>query len=115
MRAYPSCQVLPGPSRYEQVGVVHGLPKLRIEAFLQNDHPHRREIRNGIELKEDPERFRRLYNEIGPREALAQVTPLEIYLADRLGARYLCPNAAQTSRLESRQQMAADREGLVPS
>ena len=54
----------------------------RFNESVKYEHLYRQEIANGIELNAELEKYRRLYNEIRPHEALGQVTPIEIYLAD---------------------------------
>ena len=56
-----------------------------IERFfgsLKYEHLYRREIANGIELHDECERYRVLYNEVRPHEALDLYPPLPTYTAE---------------------------------
>lgn len=54
----------------------------RFYGSVKYEHLYRLEIPNGIELGEECEKYRRIYNEIRPHENLGLVPPMEMYLAD---------------------------------
>ncbi|HEX2063618.1 MAG TPA: integrase core domain-containing protein [Acidimicrobiales bacterium] len=53
----------------------------RFYGSLKYEHLYRREVANGMELNDECEAYRRLYNEIRPHETLGLHPPLATYLA----------------------------------
>jgi putative transposase len=56
----------------------------RFNGSLKYEHLYRHEIADALELVDQAEAYRALYNEIRPHEALGFETPLSVYLADPL-------------------------------
>ena len=54
----------------------------RFYRTLKYEHLYQLEIPDAIELAEQIEAHRRIYNELRPHEALGQLTPMSVYLAD---------------------------------
>jgi transposase InsO family protein len=54
----------------------------RYYGSLKYEHLYRLEIPNGVELHDECERYRRLYNEVRPHEALDLYPPLPTYTAE---------------------------------
>jgi putative transposase len=54
----------------------------RFNESLKYEHLYREEIEDAVALAEAVERFRTIYNQIRPHEALAFATPMSRYLAD---------------------------------
>jgi transposase InsO family protein len=54
----------------------------RFYRTLKYEHLYQMEIADAIELAEQIEVHRRLYNEVRPHESLGQVTPMSVYLDD---------------------------------
>ena len=53
----------------------------RFNGSIKYEHLYRLEIADGLELADEAEVYRRLYNEVRPHEALDFATPLSRYLA----------------------------------
>jgi putative transposase len=64
----------------------------RFYRTLKYEHLYQLEIADAIELGDQIEAHRRLYNEVRPHEALGQVTPMSVYLVD--------PNLFQTESVQ---------------
>ncbi len=54
----------------------------RFYRTLKYEHLYRLEIRDAIELDEQVQFHRRVYNQIRPHESLGQVTPMSVHLAE---------------------------------
>jgi len=54
----------------------------RFYRSLKYDHLYQLEIADAIELDEQVELYRQIYNEVRPHESLGQVPPMSVYLQD---------------------------------
>ncbi len=64
----------------------------RFYRTLKYEHLYQLEIPDAIELAEQIEAHRQVYNEVRPHESLGQVTPMSVYLAD--------PNLFEAERVQ---------------
>ena len=54
----------------------------RFYGSIKYEHLFRHELASGVELNEESEKYRLIYNEVRPHEHLGFLTPIEVYLAD---------------------------------
>ena len=54
----------------------------RFYGSVKYEHLFRHELASGVELNDECEKYRRIYNEVRPHEHLGFLTPIEVYLAD---------------------------------
>lgn len=54
----------------------------RFYGSIKYEHLFRLELASGVELNDESEKYRHIYNEVRPHESLAFLTPIELYLAD---------------------------------